>query len=194
MRSGRELFSKYRLIVRGVTAVASVMPKKLNNFIWSASSGYDGMLAVGIRYCLLKAMAAKCGKNVYIGKYVTVNHCEGLMIGDNVSIHACCYVDAVGGVRIGNDVSIAHQVSVVSFEHGYSDCKLPIKYNAIVAAPVEIGDDVWIGCGARILSGVKISSRSIVAAGAVVTRNVDPFTIVGGVPAVKISSIPDTHG
>lgn len=88
-----------------------------------------------------------------------------------------------GGIEIGNDVSIAHQTSILSANHTWEDESIPIKYNAVAFQPVHIENDVWIGCGCRILCGVKIHSRSVVAAGAVVCKDVESHTAVGGVPA-----------
>ena len=66
----------------------------------------------------------------------------------------------------------------------------PIKYNPLVAAPIEIGSDVWLGCGVRVLSGVSIGRRSIIAAGAVVTKGLYEAGIFGGVPAKCLSELP----
>ena len=109
--------------------------------------------------------------------------------GDNVSIHPFCYLEGAGGIEIGNNVSLAHVTSVLSVNHTWSYSELPIKYNPIEHAPVKICDDVWIGCGCRIMAGVTVYSRSIIAAGAVVTKDVEPNTLVGGVPAKCIKSI-----
>jgi acetyltransferase-like isoleucine patch superfamily enzyme len=70
----------------------------------------------------------------------------------------------------------------------YSDISTPIFRQGLVTAPVFIEDDVWIGCNATILKGVRIGRGAIVAAGAVVTKNVPPLAIVAGVPACVISS------
>jgi acetyltransferase-like isoleucine patch superfamily enzyme len=111
-----------------------------------------------------------------------------LRIGQFVSIHRWCYIDAVGDITIGNDVSIAHSSSILSFDHTWADASRPIRDNPIRLAPVNIANDVWIGCGVRILAGVSIGQRCIVAAGAVVVNDVPNGTVAGGVPARRISS------
>ena len=148
-----------------------------------------GGIFMGVRYICIKRLAAKCGDNVAIFPHVTLNHIDKLMIGDNVSIHTMCYLDAFGGINIGNNVSIAHQTSLISFDHTYSDSSKPIKYNHIKKGLITIEDDVWIGCGCRILQGVKIGTRSIIAAGAVVNSETLPKHIYGGVPAQIIKEI-----
>lgn len=98
-------------------------------------------------------------------------------------------MEAYGGISIGNDVSIAHNVSILSVNHSWTEQSLPIKYNPIISGPVVIGDDVWIGCGCRIMANVEIDNRSVIAAGAVVTKNVPSNTIVAGVPAKALKEI-----
>ena len=97
-------------------------------------------------------------------------------------------------IEIGDNVSIAHGVSILSFDHGYADPALPFRDNPVILKKVTIGDNVWIGCGVRILKGVEIGSGSIVAAGAVVTRNVPPGVIVAGVPARVLHTLEQKAG
>jgi len=106
-----------------------------------------------------------------------------------VSVHDNCYFDAYGGLIIGNNVSVAHNSSVLTFDHTWGSSNVPIKYNVVKSGPVSIHDDVWIGCGARILSGVTVKSRSVVAAGAVVTGNFESNVVIGGVPAKVLKRI-----
>jgi acetyltransferase-like isoleucine patch superfamily enzyme len=174
-----------RLLVRGLSA----FPFSWRECIWTLCDNWKGKMGLVLRYAIAKASAKSCGDVVYIGPCVEIRSWRNLSIGDNVSIHRNCYVDASGGISIGNDVSIAHQSSVLSSDHTYSDLAVPIRDNPVQGAPVVIGDDVWIGCGCRILAGVTIGTRSIVAAGAVVTKAVASNTMVGGVPARPIKPI-----
>ena len=96
-----------------------------------------------------------------------------------------CYFECSGGLMIGNNVSIAHSSSILTSTHTYSDFNLPIKYNEILKKTVVIHDDVWIGCGVRILCGVHIDTRCIIGANSLVNKSVDSFSIYGGVPAKK---------
>jgi acetyltransferase-like isoleucine patch superfamily enzyme len=98
-------------------------------------------------------------------------------------------LDAKGGLYIGDNVSIAHNCSLISFNHTYSDPNTQIKYNVLVDGEIRIESDVWIGCGVRILAGVTINKRSIVAAGAVVNKTIPSHTISAGIPAIPIKNI-----
>lgn len=158
-------------------------------YIFDLTSIFCGPISLLIRLSIFRSIANTKGINIFLGKSLTIKHAHNIQCGDNISIHDNCYIDAIGKITIGNNVSIAHQTSILSFNHSWLDGSLPIKYNPVEFAPVIISDDVWIGCGVRIMPGVTIGSRSVIAAGAVVTKNVDANSIYAGVPARKIKDI-----
>lgn len=108
---------------------------------------------------------------------------EGLRIGNGTAIGAYSWIGASGKVSIGANVLFGPRVIVIPENHVHADLSRTIKEQGVVRKDVTIGDDCWIGCNATILSGVTIGHGSIVAAGAVVHRDVAPYSIVGGVPA-----------
>lgn len=187
--SGRNYFQRYERMLILVTRVFSITPEFIKKVIWSFFDDYEGKISVGVRYCLFSSAAGGCGKSVFIGRGVILKNIHNLMVGDNVSIHAGCYIDAYGGVVIGNDVSIAHQSSVVSFEHTWDNESIPIKYNKIKSSGVYLASDVWVGCGVRILDGARIESRTVVAAGSVVKGTLRGGSVYGGVPARRLKEI-----
>lgn len=118
-----------------------------------------------------------CNKaNLCIGNYFSAN--------GNVRIIADCG----GNIVIGNNVMIGPNTVIRSSNHVYNRLDIPINMQGHIAGEILIGDDVWIAANVVILPNVKIGSHSIVAAGAVVTRDVPDYSIVGGVPAKVISS------
>lgn len=190
MATGRKLYSKYsKLLDLGAKCVAFMLPNKLRVRLFAASRNIGGKIGIGIRYILVKTLAKSCGRNVSIKQYVIIENIQNISLGDNVSIHPFCYLEGAGGIEIGNNVSLAHATSVLSVNHTWSDIDQPIKYNPIEYVPVKVCDDVWVGCGCRIMAGCTIHQRSIIAAGAVVTKDVEPNTLVGGVPAKCIKGI-----
>ena len=106
-----------------------------------------------------------CGKNITIGR--------------NVFFNAGCKFQDQGGITIGNNVLIGHNVVLATLNHSMN----PAERGNLIPKPIVIGNDVWIGAGAIVLPGVTIGDGAIIAAGAVVTKNVEADTIVGGVPA-----------
>ena len=120
---------------------------------------------------------------------VYLKNVQNLEIGTNVSIHEMTYINAHGGIKIGNDVAISHGVSMLSYDHDiYSDCTSFKDANPIVGR-IEINNNVWIGAGVRILKDVTIEKDCVIAAGAVVTRSIKENSIAAGIPAKIIKSI-----
>ncbi len=94
-----------------------------------------------------------------------------------------------GGLHIGAGCAIAAGVIIYSQSNQYAASPgAPVLSQPVVYAPVHVGDDVWIGAGAVLLPGVTVGDHAVVAAGAVVTRDVAPWAVVGGVPARVLSS------
>jgi len=108
---------------------------------------------------------------------------EGLLVGDHSNIGPYCYVGCSGYVEIGAHVMISPRVSIYAENHVFERTDLPMKAQGVRRGQVKIEDDCWIASHSVILSGVTIGRGSVVAAGSVVTKDVPPFSIVGGVPA-----------
>lgn len=140
------------------------------------------LVGLGLRYVLLRRLAEQCGDCVAVfeGAYIRAPH--RLTLGSNVSIHPMCYLDATGGLFIGSDVSIAHGATVMTSTHVYASLDQRTRDRAELRA-TRIGDDVWIGAGARILGGVTIGDHVVVGAQSVVTESIPPGAVVAGVPA-----------
>ncbi len=110
---------------------------------------------------------------------------KNITVGEGVFINACCHFQDHGGVSIGDGCQIGHNVVFATLNHGL----LPEDRKTTYPAPIVLGKNVWIGSNATILQGVTIGDNAVVAAGAVVTKDVATNTIVGGIPAKFIKSI-----
>ena len=110
---------------------------------------------------------------------------KNITVGEGVFINACCHFQDHGGVIIGDGCQIGHNVVFATLNHGLAQEDRQTTY----PAPIVLGKDVWIGSNATILQGVTIGDNAVVGAGAVVTKDVEANTIVGGVPARFIKSI-----
>lgn len=108
--------------------------------------------------------------NIQIGNMVYINN--------NVTIHS-----NAAHLKIGNNVMIGPYVYITTANHAYADLTKPISRQGYIPADVHIENDVWIGAHASILPGVKLGKGSIIGAGAVVTKDVPDYAIVGGIPA-----------
>lgn len=180
---GKKLFNLFYPLMKILSYVLYLIPQFILKILWNYLDLLPGIIAVAFRYIFALRLAKKIGSNVFIGSFVTITDWKNLEIGSNVSIHKDCYIISNGGVLIGNDVSIAHATSILSVDHGWEDYNMPIRSNKLKLLPIKISNDVWIGCGCRILGNVTINERVIVAAGSVVTKDVKSKVIVAGVPA-----------
>lgn len=113
----------------------------------------------------------ECGINIKLGKNVFINS-------------GCCFQDHAG-IEIGDGTLIGHQVVIATLNHAQD----PVSRADMFPKPVKIGKNVWIGAHATILPGVTIGDNAIIAAGAVVTKDVEKNAVAGGVPAKKIKDI-----
>ena len=126
--------------------------------------------------------------NVYIGHYTILKgYYKNLMvIGSGTWIGQQCFFHSAGGIFIGANVGIGPGVKILTSSHTLDELDKPILHSTIKFAAVTIGDDSDIGVGALILPGVNIGRGVQVAAGAVVTSDIEDFVVVGGIPAKLI--------
>ena len=123
-----------------------------------------------------------------IESFACINNAVGdVIIGDHTRIGL--HNTIIGPVDIGNHVNLAQGITVTALNHNFSDTNKRIDEQGVSTNPVTIEDDVWIGANAVILPGVTIGEHSVVAAGAVVTKDVPPHSLVAGVPAKVIKKI-----
>jgi len=120
----------------------------------------------------------KIGRGAYIGRDCLVFRPDLVVIGNNSRVHWGCLLDGRRGITIGEYVHISFYVKILTLQHDLDDP----EYKAI-GGPVVIGNRVSLNTNAIVLPGVTIGDGAVVAAGAVVTKNVEPYAIVGGVPA-----------
>jgi galactoside O-acetyltransferase len=148
----------------------------------------------GIRFRAGYQLVVKGGKYIRIGNnfssmgfdYLYANDGGSLVIGDNCSINTNVQIGAASGkVTLGNNVLIGPNVVIRAADHGIRRDS-PMRLQPHTQGEITIEDDVWIGSNAVITSGVTLAIGTVVAAGAVVTKSTEPYSIVGGVPARKI--------
>ena len=109
-----------------------------------------------------------------------------IILGDDVSINPYTILYGHGGLKIGTGTRIAAGTVIIPANHQYADPEKLIKDQGLTFEGIVVGYDVWIGTGVMVLDGVHIGDRAVIAAGSVVTKNVEPYAIVAGVPARRI--------
>ena len=123
-----------------------------------------------------------------VESFSCINNAVGdVLIGDHTRIGL--HNTIIGPVKIGDNVNLAQGITVTALNHNFNDPSKRIDEQGVSTSAVNIGNDIWIGANAVILPGVSIGNHSVVAAGAVVTKDVPAHTLVAGVPAKVIKEI-----
>lgn len=130
------------------------------------------------------------GRRSVVESFCCINNAVGdVIIGDNTRIGL--HSTVIGPVEIGSNVNLAQGIVVTALNHNFTDCTKRIDEQGVSTAKVTIGNDVWIGANATVLPGVTIGNHCVVAAGAVVTKDVPPYSLVGGVPAKILKKLKE---
>ncbi|MBI4137287.1 acyltransferase [Candidatus Roizmanbacteria bacterium] len=134
-----------------------------------------------IRKAIYQLSGIRIGKGSTVHMWANFYEPKNIVIGEDTIIGDHAFLDGRDNLTIGNHVALASSVMIYNAQHDIDD-----EHFSPVSRPVTIEDYVFIGPRAIILPGVTIGKGAVVAAGAVVSKDVAPFTVVGGVPAVKI--------
>ncbi len=138
-----------------------------------------------IRYFFVKRILKTCGKDVIVKNGCYFGDGSRLSVGDRSQLGQNARLN--GSITIGKDVLMGQDVVIMATSHAYDRIDIPMNQQGEKKEkPIIIGDDVWIGTRVIIMPGVKIGSHSIIAAGSVVTKSCEPYSIIGGVPAKLI--------
>ena len=130
----------------------------------------------------------RLGDYSVVESFSCINNAVGdVVIGDHTRIGL--HNTVIGPVTIGSHVNLAQGITITALNHNFSDTQKRIDEQGVNTTPVNIGNDIWIGANAVVLPGVTIGDHSVVAAGAVVTKDVPSHSLVAGVPAKIIRQI-----
>ena len=140
-----------------------------------------------IRRFIYKALGAEIGKRVVCHFRTELRGLQHLKIGDGTIIGDNTLLDSRRGLTIGKNVNISSNVSIYTLQHDYRSSTFSCPSDG---GKVNIGDRTWIGCNVIILPGVNIGEGAVCCAGCVVTKDVEPYTVVAGIPARKVNERP----
>lgn len=141
-----------------------------------------------LRAAYWRAQMKSVGSGSRVSHLVKIRGAPQISIGENTHVTNRCVIDGRGGLTIGSDVLIGYESIIMTVMHRFEDPNTPIRLQGSLKEPVVIGNDVWLGARVIVLPGVTIGDGAVVAAGAVVTRDVPPFSVAAGMPAKVIKS------
>jgi|HubBroStandDraft_6_1064221.scaffolds.fasta_scaffold264009_1 maltose O-acetyltransferase len=180
-------------IVRAVREEVQVPVR--SNLLRLVSSGLPQFSFNRLRTAALRSVGLRIGAHSLVLGAVEVTGPGGvrlLSIGENSFITGPLHVDAGAQIRVGNRVHLGHHVLLLTINHEIGPSEE--RCGPLTAAPISIGDGVWIGSRVTVLPGVSVGKGAVIAAGAVVTRDVAPDTMVAGVPAVVVRQLDAAGG
>jgi len=188
---GLKKFIHWMLIPTGEARPRLWVKWFVNPFVHKRGSG--SAIKWHTRMDVLPFNKFELGKKSVIEDFCTVNNGVGnVIIGDNTLIGMSNVI--IGPVSIGNNVIFAQNIVVSGLNHDYTDVNTPIFKQKILVSPIIVEDDCWIAANAVITAGVTIGKHSVVAAGAVVTKNIPPYSVAAGNPAKVIKQYDFTKG
>ncbi|MDA1082341.1 MAG: acyltransferase [Gemmatimonadetes bacterium] len=184
----------------------NAIARELACYMDAVLAAWPGVSGSKIRLWFLSRGLASLGRGCYVGNGCIVDGRENICFGDRVAVGDHAFFVATGGpisvgnrvtftrnahvntagggrIEIGNDVLVGPNVVMRTADHRFQRTDVPIREQGHVPADIIIEDDVWLAANVVVLGGVHIGRGAIAAAGAVVTRDVPPLSVVGGVPA-----------
>ena len=148
--------------------------------------GIPGVPGFALRTVIYKLLFKRLGGFVWVQPRVTFVQTDRLEIGAHFGANSGTYINAVGGIKIGNYVLIGSNVTISSGQHPIEGKYPPVFSRPCIPKPIIIEDDVWVGAGAVIMPGVTLRKGTVVGANAVVTRTTEEYSVVVGAPAKTI--------
>ena len=147
----------------------------------------DNRLSIRIRGLFYSFFVKSCGKNFTVGRDVTLLNSYNLRIGDNVYIAKGCWLNAMGGISLENEVVLGPYVVMSSLQHTFKN--FSVRQGGSIAGPIFVGCGSWIASHASIKCNVSVGRGNLIAANSFVNRNTPDFKVVGGVPGRIIGDV-----
>lgn len=149
----------------------------------------ENRLTIGFRGFLIRPFLKSCGKNLQIARNVTFLNPFGIRFGDDIYIATGCWLDGIGGLTIGDEVELSPYVVVTTSSHCFKDNS--VRFGGSRTAPVAIGKGSWLASHVVVAAGASVGPGTIVAANAVVTKDIPANVFAAGVPAAVKGHRPD---
>jgi len=171
------------VVAQVASRIMRLLPRRVVAAVWSLTRQRSGRLVRYARPAMLVRLGAHVGRDVSVAADTHLLHISGLALGSRVNIHEMCYIDAAGGITIGDQVMIAHGASILSASHRIDQPGKAFMDQGYTFSKTTIGNDVWIGAKATIVGGVTIGDHVVIGANSVVTRDLPAHVVAAGSPA-----------
>lgn len=163
--------------------IGSLIFLELEGWMYWLVGSFPGAIGIILRNIVYFFFFKKKSGMVWVQPRVTIVESKKLQVGNNCGINTGTYINAKGGIILGNNVLIGSNVTISSGRHPIDGKEPPIFERPTEPLPITIEDDVWIGANAVIMPGITLRKGTVVGAGAIVTKDTEEYSVVAGVPA-----------
>lgn len=168
-------------------AIATLLAEQYVGLLLRWLPGFEG---IALRSGFYKLLFGKLEGFAFIYQGAYLDHTYNITAGRSLAVNTGAFISARAPLTFGDGVLVGPNVVIITSNHRYDMPDRPISEQGHDLAPITVGNDCWIGANAVILAGVNVADGTIVSAGAVVTRDTEPYSIVAGTPAAKIGERP----
>jgi maltose O-acetyltransferase len=168
--------------------IGGLIRLEVEGWLFALFGWMPGMVGFVVRHLIVKILAKSVGGFCWIQPRVSIVHASKLSVGTFLGVNSGSYINAIGGITLGNHVLIGSNVTISSGRHPIEGQNPPIFARETIPLPITIEDDVWIAAGAVIMPGVTLRKGTVVGANAVVTKDTDEYSVVVGAPARKVKT------
>lgn len=178
----------------GTMSIGEAIGLYLDEWIGAIVRPIPGFIGAGLRWAYFRLAFARLDGFCFVRPGARIHYASGMSVGRNLHLNGGTFIDARGGLTLGDDVLIGPNACVLTSQHHWTDPTLPIIVQGHELAATTVGDDVWIGANAVILPGVNLGTGTVVGAAAVVNSDTEPYSIVAGIPAKVVGKRPRPPG
>jgi maltose O-acetyltransferase len=172
----------------GHMSTGALLYSQWEAFVVWLFNGFPGAPGMALRTLACKLVFKRLGGFAWIQPRVMFVHTDRLCVGEKFGVNSGTYINAIGGITIGNHVLIGSNVTISSGRHPIDGEFPPVFARPAEPLAIAIEDDVWIGAGAVIMPGITLAKGTVVGANAVVTKSTEAYSVMVGAPARKIRS------
>jgi acetyltransferase-like isoleucine patch superfamily enzyme len=162
--------------------VRRVLPRRvLSGLLWQLTFATAVVPSHHLRLWIYRTLGMQIGRRARVHRGLEIRAAKHVAIGARTIVGFDCILDGRGGIELGDDVNLSSEVAIWTMQHDHRSA----DFGAVVGR-VQVGDRAWLSFRTTILPGVTIGEGAVVAAGSIVTKDVLPYAIVAGVPAVQV--------
>ena len=178
--SHKKQFLKTKLV--GVS-FGDVILGQIESLVLGLVGWMPTILGMAVRNILYRCVGMEIQGFCWIQPHVTIVNMRKFKVGKNFGCNTGTYINAIGGIKMGNDVLIGSNVTISSGKHEISGRDSSVFSRPSQPMPITFGSDIWLGAGVSILPGLNIADGTVIGANSVLTRSTEPYSVLVGAPA-----------